>query len=305
MLLLKGPQQSARSVAFSPDGRLLATTSDRAKAVTVWDAVTGQPLEPLQSVPILHEAFTCLAFDPVSGRLIAANRRGQFSKWTPAAGTLHDVWSPPQPIYPTSLTFSPGGKELAVGGCQQRAYAVQLWGMRTGVLAASPVGAPRILSGREQVAYCVAFSPDGRFLVAGTEEGATVWDVEAGRVVNGLRHPSAVRAAAYSDDGRTLALAESRGASLWDRDTGEVRSAVEGQDGLVTCVAFGPGGGVLATGSWGGVVRLWAVSAGREMAAYDWDIGRVNAVAFSPDGMRAAAGGEAGIVIWDVDDLLA
>jgi WD40 repeat protein len=295
MLQLKGPQQSARCLAFSPDGRLLASAAPRAHEVIIWNAVTGQPEEVVKVEGLLAP---CLTFEPSKGRLLTATWAGRVSLWDPSSREFLSRPLPSPRSQITCLAFSRTGTTLAVGGLLARSYAVWL------LMADGDQGA-RVLTGGQQVVYCVAFSPDGRFLVAGTEEGATLWDVDAGRAVTALPRPSAVRAAAYADGGRTLALAESRGATLWDTATGEVRAAVEGQDGLVTCVAFGPGGGLLATGSWGGVVRLWAVSAGRQVAAYDWDVGRVNAVAFSPDGMRAAAGGETGIVIWDVDDLLA
>jgi WD40 repeat protein len=147
----------------------------------------------------------------------------------------------------------------------------------------------------------VAFSPDAQALVAGTEEGADLWDLGRGEVRARLRG-AAARAFAFTAEGATLAVAEGRRVTLWEPGSGRTRGALEGPDGLVTSVAYGPGGGLLLSGAWGGAVRLWAVRSGRHLAGYEWGIGRVYAVAVSADGMRAAASGHRGIVIWDLDD---
>jgi WD40 repeat protein len=150
--------------------------------------------------------------------------------------------------------------------------------------------------------YCLEFSPDGQALACGTEESAWLWDLAGARAVARLQRPAVVRAVAFAPGGDELALAEGRGVTLWQTAAGKARTALEGEEGLVTGVAFTPGGRVLVSGAWGGTVRVWDVKVGQCLAAYQWGIGRVYAVAVSPDGMRAAAAGHEGLVIWDLDD---
>ena len=291
MLFLQGHDATARWLAYSPDGTLLASATGTGKVVALWDGVSGQPRGSLGPHPA---AITCLAFAPGGGLLASADYRGHVRLWHPASRSLLSAFPLERGWLPTCLTFSPDGRSLAVGGCRLAGYAIRRLGVAGG--AALPA-----LQGQDRVVYCVAFSPDGRTLVAGTEEGVYLWDLDRGEVQTALRRGSAARAVALTPDGDKLAVAEGRGVTLWEPGSGRMQATLEGQEGLVTCVAFDPGGRLLATGSWGGAVRLWAVTGGRSLAAYDWGIGRVYALALSCDGMRAAASGHRGIVIWDLD----
>jgi WD40 repeat protein len=289
MLFLNGPRARARNLALSPDGRLLASAGELDAAISLWDGCTGQPRGSLEG----HRApVTGLAFDPATGILASAHRWGHVQLWDPV--TCQPL-SSPAVRGGFCLAFSPDGRWLAVGQGGQRGYLAQL--AAVGRDQAGPV-----LPGRDQVVYCLAFSPDGRALACGTEEAAWLWEPAAGRAVARLQRPAVVRAVAFAPGGDELALAEGRGVTVWRTATGETRPALEGQEGLVTGVAFTPEGRVLVSGAWGGSVRVWDVRGGRCRATYAWGIGRVYAVAVSPDGMRAAAAGHEGIVLWDLDD---
>jgi WD40 repeat protein len=299
MLFLHGRTASARRLGFSPDGWLLASVAEDDRVISVWDALSGRHKTDL----VGHgQPVTCLAFDPTRGTLASGERDGHIRFWDVSGGKSQ----PRPPVDPTGLVtclaFSPDGRWLAAGECRTGRpcrYFIRL-------LEPGKGSEREAIQGREQVVYCLAFSPDGQFLAVGTEEGATVWDLTDGSAKASLPPASTnvVRAAAFAADGGVVALAAACGAILWDTGTGEIRLAVRGQEGMATSVALAPDGRVLATASWGGVVRLWCVHTGRQLTAYDWRFGRMNTVAFSPDGMRLAAGGDSGIVIWDVEGVL-
>jgi WD40 repeat protein len=290
VLILQGPGARARRLAFSPDGNLLASVAEEAHEVWLWDAVSGQSRGCLAA----HQhPVTCLAFDPAEGLLASGDRWGRVCLWEPASGRLRSDWPLMRDLL-VCLTFSPDGQHLALGSGAIRLLATTA-GQAAGLLASL-----FSLASGDQVIYSMAFSGDGRTLVAGTEGGAVVWDLAARRQRARLRKMWPARVVAFGPGG-TLALAACGGAVLWDLSSGETRAAVEGQEGMVTGMAFGPGGRVLATAAWQGAVRLWDVVSGRLLTSYDWGIGTVQAVAFSPDGMRLAAGGDRGLVIWDAD----
>jgi WD40 repeat protein len=284
MLFLKGPRATARFLAFSPDGRLLASAGEHDRVISLWDGCTGQPRGSLEGHPV---PITALAFAP-TGLLASTDQRGNVRTWDPVACRL---LSAPSVRGSFCLAFSPDGRRLAVG----QGKTVQL-------LQVAPEAAGPALPVQDPVMYSLAFAPDGRTLACGALEAVYLWDTAAGKLAARLGRQAAVRALAFAPGGTELAFAEARGVTVWELATGKTRSALEGQEGLVTGVAFGPGGGVLVSGAWGGAVRVWDVRAGRCLAAYDWGIDRVYAVAISPDGMRAAAAGHGGIVLWDLDE---
>jgi WD40 repeat protein len=76
---------------------------------------------------------------------------------------------------------------------------------------------------------------------------------------------------------------------------------IRGHKRHVKCGAFSPAGTCLATGGLDGTVIFWELGSWHQLAHYDWQVGPVHALAFAPDGMTAAVGGEKGIVIFDVD----
>ena len=130
----------------------------------------------------------------------------------------------------------------------------------------------------------VAFSPDGRFVLTGSEDGtAILWEILRGREVRRFEgHMDNVRSVAFSPDGRfVLTGSNDKTARLWDRATGREVRRVEGHIGDVSSVAFSPDGRFVLTGSNDQTARLWDTATGREVKRFD---GIVSPVALSPDG---------------------
>jgi WD40 repeat protein len=152
---------------------------------------------------------------------------------------------------------------------------------------------------------CVAFSPDGKLLAAGTGEPkqhgtVTLWDVTRRTEVWKHQEDSGVPAVAFSPDGQVLAVAVyGNAARLLDVGTGKVKTTLK-HPKEVRAVAFSPDGKFLATACWDKVVRVWDVATGAERVSCTGHKDRIWAVDFSPDGrLLLSAGGDDGAKLWD------
>jgi WD40 repeat protein len=356
-LYLDGPPL-LRALAFGPDGRSLAVllgTEHASCCLYEWDLLRlGNPtrLDPASSEhgvwlpdPVLsadHQVLAHQADEVFSATLLtdrSAQGRGERLLIEPEEeGTrMYRALS--------ALAFDRHARLLAGASFQQQMdrSTVYLWDVPAAFTRPaaedpwadpiSPLPGPALSMDGE--ALCLAFAPDGRWLVVGRPGGTVVrWELPAGRPLPLLRARgsgnSAVRRMAFSPESDTLAVAAGKTVTLFAVPTGAVRAVLTGHDHPVGDLAFHPGGRTLATAcgrpatDWSdvyqedepgslpdldrficgkGAVHLWDVGSGKERQRFDWDVGAPSAVAFAPDGCTCAVGGEIGqIVLWDVDD---
>ncbi|MCC3773684.1 helix-turn-helix domain-containing protein [Streptomyces sp. UNOB3_S3] len=285
----------ASAVAFSPDGRTLATASGD-HSVKLWDASTREVLATLSGHTDHVEG---LAFAPDGRTLATASFDGSVKLWDVAArrpvATLLGHRGEAGPV-----AFSPDGRTLATAGADR---TVRLWDVAGRRQLAA-------LTGHTDTVFALAFSPDGRTVAsAGADRTARLWDVATRRtraVLTG--HTDMLMGLAFAPDGRTLATAGyDNSVRLWDVATRRQTAVLSGLTKAASGVAFSPDGRTLATTGYDRTVRLWDVTDmthPRQTAALDTgagdDVG--TAVAFSPDG-RTLAGTNSGVAfadLWDV-----
>jgi WD40 repeat protein len=318
-----------QSLAFSPDGRMLAGGGSD---IELWKASDGAHLATLRS----SELVMSVAFSP-NGRILASgDAGGEVRLWSVHNRRPFGSARPGGKGFVFSVAFSPDGETVASGS---EDGTVRLWRVHTSQIL------PR-LQFYSPDAVRVAFAPDGRLLAAvsagevtkvwtagnrrtfgkprpardnvegpmddvvlspdGTRalvygessDAANVWTVATGKG-HRLNTPGSFLAGAFSPDSSLVATGNNAGrpraagqAQIWKAGTGQADGTIDGQTRQVTGIAFGPGNKVLATGGDDGVVRFWDVTTGKLQHAVKGDSFAVSKLTFSPDGKLLAAGGD-------------
>ncbi len=283
--------QNATSIAFSPDGTVLAV-GYKDNFVKLWDVASGRESRTLEH----SSGIRCVAFSP-NGTILASG------SWSVAVGTvkLWDVTTGREirtltghygAVY--SIIFSPDGKMMASGGEDKivRIWDVANW-RELRMFSTSETG--YVLS--------MAFSPDGTLLATGSGDSKVkLWEVSSGRELKVLAgHSSWVHSVGFSPDGRTLASASNDNtARLWDVASGRELNILRNNMSVMS-VAFSPDGTILASGAGDKMVTLWDAANGRPLRTLGVHTGWVENVAFAPDGRMLASQSEDRTVrLWDV-----
>jgi WD40 repeat protein/uncharacterized caspase-like protein len=334
LVLQTGHSLKAEGLAFSPDGRYLATGSVD-KTIKIWDAATGRELRTLAG----HTGeVKTVAFSPDGRQLASGGNDGRIILWDIASGgELTELSAHAKAV--AAIAFSRDGRWLASGGAD---FAVKLW----------DVAAKREsqnFSGHYGWVLSVAFNPDGSALVSGSADSTVrVWDLSSKskpdhQVLQG--HTGWVRSVAFSPDGRTIAsTGDDSTVRLWrspkwksskspvalsgrgravsfaasgaqllaatddrtiKRFDAESQDQIEsipdgGEPGRYETAVFSADGARLAANSGSREVELRGVSAAGERHRLESRANAIQAIAFSADGNWLAAGNQdTTLTLWD------
>jgi WD40 repeat protein len=285
------------AVAFSPDGRTVATGSADGN-VRLWDAATRQEIGP----PMSSDAkpVAAVAFSPDGTLVAASSADGNVQLWDTATQQEAGSALVAGAAEVAALAFSPDGKLLATGG---QDGAVRLWDVATGSQVGTTMATGDAVS-------ALAFGIGGTTLASAESDGATeLWNVttqaQTGAALT-VQGSAGVSALAFSPAADALATGNGNGSiQLWNPVGFHQPSAplALGSVGVAaaaaghTPAAFSAGGGLLATGNGHGTVRVWNVTARRPVGLPMGSYHTVTGLALSPDGKTLAVAGS-GVQLW-------
>jgi WD40 repeat protein len=137
----------------------------------------------------------------------------------------------------------------------------------------------------------IAVSPSGRWVVAATISGVSVYETGAPEAVQHYLRNQTVRAVAISPEGGEIAAGLENGeVVILSISNGEIYHRLPAHEGGVFAVAYAPDGSLIASGGADGVIKLWDAEEGSPMNNIIAHTGRVNDIAFSPDSLSLASG---------------
>jgi WD40 repeat protein len=288
--VLEGHEHTVDSIAFSPDGKLLASGSHD-RTVRIWDLASGQ-----SRVLKGHDRFIyILKFSP-DGQWVASAGGPELWLWNVATGEGRSVRGR---FNGTNIVFSPDSRSLATLAMDDDGLFVHLWNTKTGFTQVVRDPADKGIR-YELLAFAppMAFSPDGATLFVVPGDGSLrQWSIKTGKSTR-FGGP---RSFALSGDGHLLAtIGAANSVGVRDLDTGRER-ALSGLAGPSSTPVFSPDRRWIASGSEDALVRIWNVTTGqlRVLKGHSGGIGRV---AFSPDGrLLASWGDDRTLRLWDVE----
>ena len=322
---------NGRAVAFSPDGRLIATGAEN---IILWDALTRRKITTIDYPSIIWTA----TFSPNGHWLVTTHGDGAIRVWDvverqrTVGFNEHDG-----PV--RSVAWSYDGKHVASAG---EDHVVMIWDAETR-------GREMFLTGHPTRVTGLAFARDGQTLVSMDRDGLMIiWDLAHRReklrfgplsgkslgysmalsadgqlvatshgvyrtvpgqqpvLLSGKANecfvPSQTYGLAFSPDDSRLAASRADGLQLLcETTTGQPVERVNLSPRQFISVSFAPDGQQLVTGEDGGILQLWSVHPLQPTAVIGQHTARVKSVAFSPDGKRVvSAGDDKLIALWDV-----
>jgi hypothetical protein len=192
-----------------------------------------------------------------------------------------------------SLAFAPTGENYLVN------EGKVVW-----LCSAGRRKTPQLLADHEEAVTCVAFSPNGRFSLSGSDDRTVLlWDCSTRKQLQRFTgFTDAVSQVAFSADGlRALAAGQDHTVRSWDVDTGKALPILRAKAPEFATVAFAPDGRSVLSSD-GAAVRLYEIEPGQQVRRLDGQPGRITSLALAADARRALAGTEAGTVtLWDVE----
>ncbi|KAJ5207896.1 hypothetical protein N7449_002275 [Penicillium cf. viridicatum] len=250
---LAGHANAVKTVAFSPDGKQIASGSVDT-TIKLWDTVTGDLRKTLEGH---SDIIGTMTFSPDGTQIVSGSCDCTIKLWDTITsdsqkkieGHLGGV---------DIVVFSPDATQIA-SSCGDKTggedETIMLWDTVTGNLQ-------KMLDGHSEWVLIIAFSPDGGQIVSGSiDKTIKLWDTVTGDLQKTLKgHSKSVRTVAFSPDGTQIVSgSDDKTIKLWDTITGDLQKTLKGHSKSVRTVAFSPDSTQIASGSDDKTIKLWDI----------------------------------------------
>jgi len=275
------------SAMFSPDDKRVLTTDDQ--GAQMWDAVSGQLLFTMSHGATVYRAV----FDEDGARIFTAGGDGTVRIWNAATGTLiRELAYRGQEAKRLSYSMVAVSSHL-VAAIDMMGQSAHVWDGEKGTLLAK-LGE---LADDASEKAALAFSPDGRWLVASGGDDVRIFDTMTWRRVGAIPGPR-VRSLTFDPTGSRLAVGTYDGvASIWEIPSGvRVRRLRDG-GASVDAITFSRDGALVETASRDGTEQVWDVASGGLRTQFNAHHDKIYAVEFSRNGDRVLSAGADGAVV--------
>lgn len=297
---LAGHTDEAWGAAFSPDGKLLATSSDDSSdpmTIRIWDWRAGRLVRGWKA----HEATVSrVAFSP-DGKILAScslGKKDNLSLWDPQSGNkIRDLISTQGKIY--SISFNQSGNILASA---DQDGVIILWDYLTGKII-------KQIQIRKDQTCAIAFRPgsDNQLAVCHFRD-IFIINTDSGEIIKNWQTSSEATSLNFSSDGRYLGAAEDVGSvSVWDMESKKrlVRWEAEGES--LSAIRFIPDGDhfLVAVGDLKGGLHIWNLKTEIKVLQLKRQSDKIHQIAITPDGKNlATTSHDNSVILWRTDPII-
>jgi WD40 repeat protein len=285
------PQELVWSVAFSNNGRLLATSSTT--YVKLWSVLTRRCIKTFTDQ---SDRVRALAFHP-NGKTLVGSDDFYIKIWDLKSGECIKTCKLPENSAIWSLSFSPDGQQLISAGTDK----IQIWNANTW----QPIAT--MIEPRSRI-RSISYSPDQTMMAVGSDDQLVrIWDTKTSQPIKTLAGASnriwTIAVSPNTSSGIVYLASGSDDCQIriWNGATGELLQTLRGHQGRIRSLAFSPSGKLLASGSHDRTIKIWDVATSECLTTYDQHTDWVWSVIFDQDDQTLiSAADDRTILRWNI-----
>ena len=305
---LKSHTDRVNSIAFSPDGKFLASAGGPFdKTIKIWDMQTGTLVKTL--IGHISDVNT-LAYSQDGKYIVSGSWDKTIKIWSVSSGTLYRTLQGHRSRL-RSIAISSDMKYIVStsGDNREEDFSIKIWDFKTGDLIYS-------FEDNNNEVNSIAISPDGKLIASGLNgkynysSTIKIWEFSTGTLVRRFKYSNSILSLVFSPNGKLLACGSNNGTiTIWKVKNGELIRTLRGPKLNILSITFPPNGKFVISGSSDSKVKIWEIETGELVQTLIGHSSNVfmeqywiYTVAVSLDGKYIASGSmDNSIKVWEID----